>query len=131
VIQIAMSFQPGLTQEFKTLRQVTQAAVLRTRGGITSIAPAADMSPSQLSRKLQGNPEDPHRTLDIDAWEEVVGELVGKGDFTPIFYLLEKFKLSSEQRQGVAIARLETLLQEVASTLADAKGPTPTKRGSR
>ncbi len=129
MMQISMSFQAGLTQEFKSLRAVTQAAVLRTRGGVSSIAPAIDMSPSQLGRKLQGNPEDPHRTLDMDDWEKVVAELVEEGDFSPIYYLLEKFKLSAEQRQSAAITRLSALLPEIAQLVADAKAEKP--RGTR
>ncbi len=129
-MQISFSFEPGLTHQFKSLRQVTQAAVLRTRAGVQGIAPAVDMSPSQLARKLNGNPEDPHRTLDMDDWEKVAAELVELGDLTPIFYLLEKFKLTEGERQGAAIAQLSTQLAQVAQTLAalQAAQAKPSKR---
>lgn len=128
MMQIALSFTPGLTSEFKTLRQATQAAVLRTRGGISAIAPEVDMSPSQLGRKLQGNDDDPHRTLDVDAWEKVVGELVGQGDFTPIFWLLEKYNLSAEQQKNAALAQIPALMARLQQALADAEAPRKVRR---
>jgi hypothetical protein len=131
VIQLSMSFAPGLTREFKTLRQVTQSAVLRTRGGVSAVAAAVDKQPSLLGRKLQGSPDDPHRTLDIDDWEDVLAELVEQGDFSPIFYLLEKFKLSAEQRQSAAVTQLAALLPQVAQLVADAQAAKPTDRRRR
>lgn len=131
MMQMMLSFEPGFTQQFKSLRQVTQAAVLRTRAGVVGIAPTVDQSPSQLARKLQGNPDDPHRSLDVDDWEKVVGALVELGDLSPIFYLLERFKLTESERQGAALAQLTTQLAQITQTLANlqmAQGKASSKR---
>lgn len=128
MIQISMSFAPGLTREFKSLRQVTQAAVLRTRGGVASIAAAVDKQPSLLGRKLQGNPDDPHRTLDVDDFEQVLDELVQQGDFTPIHYLLERYKLTDEARHGATIAQLQAQVSQLANVLADLGGKPADRR---
>lgn len=131
MIQLSMSFAPGLTREFKSLRAVTQAAVLRTRGGVSGIAAAVDKQPSLLGRKLQGNPDDPHRTLDVDDFEQVLGELVMQGEFSPIYYLLEKFKLTDEARQGATLAQLQQQVAQLAQVLSDLGNSQPANRRRR
>lgn len=113
------------------MRQVTQAAVLRTRGGITGVAASIDKQPSLLGRKLQGNPDDPHRTLDIDDFEQVLGELVEQGEFSPIYYLLEKFKLTDEARQKASLAQLQAQVAQIAHVLADLQEAQPANRRRR
>lgn len=131
MMQLTLAFRPGLTSEFKTLRAVTHAAVLRTRAGVNGIAPAVDMSPSQLGRKLQGNPDDPHRTLDIDDWCHVVEELVVAGDLSPLFWLLEKFQLSTEQQKTAAVAQLAAMMPRITELLAEVQTPTHRKVRNR
>jgi len=118
--QLTLSFKPGLSQEFKTLRQCTQGAVLRTRGGASAIAPAVDMSPSQLSRKLQGNDDDPHRSLDIDKWWEIVEELAEQGDYSCLYWQLERLKFSTDQQKTIAITQLTAVIARATELLAEA-----------
>lgn len=125
-MQLTMELQPGLTQRFKTLREVTHWCALNHRGGVAAIAAGLDMSPSTLARKLAGNLEDPHRTLDIDDWVRVVTET---GDHTPVLWLIEKFIPSDEQRRKAAVDQLANLMPQIAALLAEA-GP-PAKAGRR
>ena len=119
-MQLTMDLQPGLTQRFKTLREVTHWCALNHRGGVAAIAAGLDMSPSALARKLAGNPDDPHRTLDIDDWVGLVAET---GDHTPVLWLIEKFIPSDEQRRKAAVDQLSTLMPQIAALLSEA-GPT-------
>lgn len=125
--QLTLSFKPGLSQEFKTLRQCTQGAVLRTRGGATGIAPAVDMSPSQLARKLQGNADDPHRSLDIDDWWSTVEALAEQGDYSCLYWQLERLKFSTDQQKTMAITQLTAVIQRATELLADVSSDTTSK----
>lgn len=126
-VQLTLEMQPGLTQRFKSLRQVTHWCALNHRGGVGSIAAGVDMSPSQLARKLAGNDDDPHRTLDIDDWVRVIAET---GDFTPLYWLIEKFLPSDDQKRRAAVDQLSNLMPQIAALLADAGVSTP-KAGRR
>lgn len=118
-MQLTLSLQPGLTQRHRTLRDVLQTAVIKSRGGVAGIAPAADMSPSQLGRKLSGNPEDPHRTLDIDDFDRVLGELAKEGDHTPLYWLIEKYLPSDEQKRAAALDQLHALMPRLMELTAE------------
>lgn len=127
-MQLTLKFEPGLTQQHKTLRSVTQASVLNHRGGVAAVAPDVDMSPSQLGRKLSGNPEDPHRTLDIDDWVNVIQST---GDFTPIYWLIERFLPNDDEKRRAAVDQLSQLMPQIAQLLAQAGGHPPTRGGRR
>lgn len=116
-MQLTLQLQPGLAQRFKTLREVTHWSALNHRGGVASIAAGVDMSPSQLARKLAGNDDDPHRTLDIDDWVRVLAET---GDYTPLYWLIEKFLPSDDQKRRAAVDQLSTLVPQLAALLVDA-----------
>ncbi len=122
-MQLTLQLQPGLSQRFRTLREVMHWCALNHRGGVASIAADVDMSPSQLARKLAGNDDDPHRTLDIDDWVRVLAET---GDYTPLYWLIEKFLPSDDQKRRAAVDQLSTLVPQLAALLVDA-GATPAK----
>lgn len=129
-VQLTLQLQPGLTRRFKSLRAVTQWAVLNHRGGPAAIAAAVDMSPSEFGRKLSGDEKDPHRTLDVDDWEKTVAELVAAGDTSPLLYLIERFLPSDEQRRLAAIDLITTSLPQLLEA-ASALGAVPAKAGKR
>ena len=116
-MQLTLQLQPGLTQRFRTLREVSHWCALNHRGGVASIAAAVDMSPSTLARKLAGNDDDPHRTFDIDDWVRAVE---ATGDYTPVLWLVEKFLPSDEQKRKAAVDQLSNLMPQIAALLADA-----------
>lgn len=122
-MQLTLTLSPGLSQRHKTLREAMQAAVIKSRGGVAGIAPAVDMSPSLLGRKLAGNADDPHRTLDIDDFDAVLSALAAEGDHTPLLWLVEKYLPSDEQRRASAIDQLHALMPVLTQVLADAGVP--------
>lgn len=119
-MQLTLQLQPGLAQRFKSLREVTHWCALNHRGGVAAIAAQVDMSPSTLSRKLAGNPDDPHRTLDID---DLVRVLEATGDYTPVYWLIDRFLPSDDQKRKAAVDQLSTLMPQLAALLADAGAP--------
>jgi hypothetical protein len=126
-MQLTLTLAPGLTQRHRTLRDSLQTAVIKSKGGIAGIAPAVDMSPSQLGRKLAGNEDDPHRTLDIDDFDKVLDALAKEGDHTPLFWLIEKYLPSDEQRRAAAIDQLHALMPRLLELTAEVSAA-PRKR---
>lgn len=127
-VQLTLQLQPGLTKRFKSLRSVTQWAVLNHRGGPAAIAATVDMSPSELGRKLTGNPQDPHKNFDIDDWEKALADLVAAGDTSPLLYLIERFLPSDEQRRLAAIDLITTSLPQLLEAASALGAPTPKGR---
>jgi hypothetical protein len=119
-MQLTLTLAPGLTQRHRTLRDCLQTAVIRSKGGVAGIAPSLDMSPSQLGRKLAGNEDDPHRTLDIEDFYKVLSELAKEGDHAPLFWLIEKYLPSDDQRRAAAMDQLSALLPRIVELVADA-----------
>lgn len=121
-MQLTLTLAPGLTQRHRTLRDCLQTAVIKSRGGIAGIAPAVDMSPSQLGRKLAGNADDPHRTLDVEDFDRVLSELAKEGDHAPLFWLIEKYLPSDDQRRAAAVDQMAALLPRMMELVAEASG---------
>lgn len=119
-MQLTLTLAPGLTQRHRTLRDCLQTAVIRSKGGVAGIAPALDMSPSLLGRKLAGNEDDPHRTLDIDHFDALLTELARELDHTPLYWLIEKYLPSDEQRRGAAVDQIAALLPRMMELVAEA-----------
>jgi hypothetical protein len=119
-MQLTLTLSPGLTQRHRTLRDCLQTAVIKRNGGVAGIAPAVDMSPSLLGRKLAGSQDDPHRTLDIDDFDGLLNELAKEGDHTPLFWLIEKYLPSDDQRRHAAIDQISALLPRMMELVAEA-----------
>ncbi len=116
-MQLTLELQPGLTQQYRTLRECVAAAVYQHRGGIGGVAAAIDQSPSELGRRLNHADGDPQRNLDIDDLARIVE---ATGDHRPVLWLVEKFLPSDEQKRRAAVDQLAALMPQIASLLADA-----------
>ena len=81
-----------------------------------------DLSESELSRKLADNPNDP-RNLTCDDLEAYIG---ATQDTTPIFYLIEKYAVSSDAKRAYAAAEFAKALPEMLA-LARSMGMKPAK----
>ena len=123
-MQLTLTMAPGLYQRHRTLRDCLQTAVIKSKGGIAGIAPAMDMSPSQLGRKLAGNEDDPHRTLDIDDFDKVLDALAKEGDHSPLYWLIEKYLPSDDQRRAAALDQIHSLLPRMMELVAEASTAT-------
>ncbi len=123
-MQLTLQLKPGLTQQYRTLRECTAACVYQYRGGISGAAGHVDMSPSELGRRLAHGESDPQRSLDIDDWVDLID---GMQDFRPIFWLIERFLPNDEQKRAAAVDRIQQLLPELVDLVKSA-APTKARR---
>lgn len=93
--QLTLNFDVGLTSCFNTCREVVQCRVHQQGKPVKAIAADMDYSPSTLSRKLAQSPNDSQKLTvdDLELYIEVTG------DKQPIYYLIEKFLVSSGDEQ--------------------------------
>jgi hypothetical protein len=108
-MQTSFDFTPGLTVQFPRLRDVLCAVVYGSRAGLKGVAADLDVSPSELSRMLNREQDDP-RKLDVD---DVVGIISATGDTRPVQWLIERFLHNPEERKVTAAAQLAQILPAV------------------
>jgi hypothetical protein len=116
-LQLKMDFEPGITEQFRTLKQCVAACVYGYRGGLGTVAAACDVSPSALSRMLNENEDDP-RHLPIDFMTKIIETT---GDIRPLQWLAAKFLPDDETRRELALTRLEQLVPTLLATIAESK----------
>src|SRR6185312_3431760 len=92
-MQTAFDFTPGLTVQFKSLRQVLAAAVYGSRASLNGVASDLDLSPSELQRMLNRGIAD-ERKLDTDDVEKIIAST---GDLRPVHWMVEKFLQDPER----------------------------------
>ena len=111
--QLHLDFTPGLTERFATLHDCVRACVYTNAKPIKTIAADMDMSPSDLSRKLGNNPDDPRRLTvgDLEAYVQTTG------DVTPVLYLAQKFCADSEMKQREALTALANMAPQIQALL--------------
>lgn len=112
--QLKMDFEPGITEQFRTLKQCVAAVVYGYRGGLNSVAAACDVSPSTLSRMLNENEDDP-RHLPLDFLPLVIE---ATGDLRPLQWLAAKFLPDDAMRREAALSRVEQLLPSLEAAVA-------------
>lgn len=127
--QAALNFAPPLTTQFPRLRDVVCATVYASRAGLKGVAADLDVSPSELSRMLNRDQDDP-RKLDVD---DLVRIVASTGDSRPVEWLAEKFTRDPAQVRADATAMLASLLPMVGSLIEQAGGADPIapRRGKR
>jgi hypothetical protein len=123
-VQHSFDFTPGLTTQFPRLRDVLCAAVYGSRAGLKGVAADLDVSPSELSRMLNREQDDP-RKLDI---EDAVAVIASTGDTRPVQWLIEKFLHNPEQQKAMAAAQIAQLLPALQQLAIQAGIATPGKR---
>lgn len=123
-MQHSFDFTPGLTTQFPRLRDVLCAAVYGSRAGLKGVAADLDVSPSELSRMLNREQDDP-RKLDI---EDAVAVIASTGDTRPVQWLIEKFLHNPEQQKAMAAAQIAQLLPALQQLAIQAGIATPGKR---
>lgn len=106
--QLTLDFEPALTEKYPRLLDCIRAAAYSHRNPLKTIAMDMDLSLSELSRKLSGNPDDP-RHFNVEDLEKFIS---ATGDVTPIHWLIGKFLEDDVTKQQRA-------MQEVARRLPD------------
>ncbi len=117
--QFTLDFEPGLTERFKTFDEVLAAAVYGSRKGLNAVAGDLDMSPSELTRRLNPDADDPRPLRTKDG----IKIIESTEDMRPVYWLIEKFLKDPEALKQEALARLPSLLAAVQATLEQAGGP--------
>lgn len=91
------------------MRDLLCAIVYGSRGGLKGVAADIDHSPSELSRMLNREQDDP-RKLDIN---DFIGILQSTGDTRPVQWLIEKFLHNPEQQKAMAAQQLALILPAI------------------
>ena len=117
-MQIALDFTPGLTTRFKSLKQVCAHAVYSSRGGLTGVAAALDMSPSELSKRLSETDSSDNRPLRDSDIEKIIQET---GDHSIVHWQVEKYLGDPQAKRDAAMSQL-VALAPVFAALAEQAG---------
>lgn len=105
--QLTLSFEPGLTDRHRSLRDCIATGVYQQ--GLSSVAIDLNKAPGNLSVELS---EDPTRKFSVDSFEEYLAK---RKDFTPIYYLIEKFLKPADRNpaQEAALAQLPSVMAQL------------------
>lgn len=108
--QLTLNFEPGLVERHRNLRDCIGAGIYRR--GLSTCAIDLNESPGNLSNQLS---DESQRKFGVDELEIYLEK---SKDFTPIFYLVEKF-LGKEQRalhsdamKLDALAQIQALMKQ-------------------
>lgn len=104
--QLTLNFEPGLAERHKSLKACVRERVYGHPKPLKTVAGDMDLSETELTRKLADNPNDT-RNLNCDDLEAYIRST---GDVTPIYYLIEKFAVSTESKKAFAAAELAKAL---------------------
>jgi hypothetical protein len=105
--QLTLNFEPGLSDRYPSFRECVASSVYRY--GLTNAAIDLDKAPGNLSVELSA---DPARKFGIEDLERYLAK---SGDFTPIYYLIDKFL--SEQSDAPNTAELLAMFKQMAPAL--------------
>jgi hypothetical protein len=114
--QFTLDFMPGLTERYPRWEDTLTHAVYSSRLGLNGVAAKLDQAPSDLCKRLAGEETRPLRAKDV------LGIIDATGDFTPIYWLLERFLKDPDAKKQEALARLPGLMAVLEATLEQAGG---------
>lgn len=107
--QLTLTFEPGLSERHTSLKACMRECVYANDRPLKTIAADMDVSESDLTRKLGENDKD-KRNLTCDDLEAYIWTT---GDHTPIYYLIEKFAVSTESKAAYAAAEFAKALPQM------------------
>ncbi len=114
--QLTLDFMPGLAERHSSALECVRECVYTSRNPLKTVAADMDMSQSELSRKLSGNPDDSRR-FTLDDLERFIQST---GDVTPIYYLIEKYLEDEKVKQQRAMSELLKLAPQLAALIQQA-----------
>lgn len=111
-----------MTAKFKRLEDVLLATVINYSGGLDKVASRMDMSPSELTRRLNAHVaakegDFNNRPLRVSDMFEIVDET---RDYRAIFWLIEKFLRDPEAQRTQAINQLAAVMPAIQQLLEEA-----------
>ncbi len=104
--QLTLSFEPGLTERYKSLRECIASGVYRNGLGNTAID--LDVAPGNLSVQIS---DDPSRHFSVDSLERYIDKTK---DTTPIYYLIDKFLADKATDSAAEQAAMMQALKQMA-----------------
>lgn len=112
--QLSLQMEPGLSSKFRSLRRATAQVVYQA--GLDRCAIAADESPGNFSKSLgdRDKGDATARRFDLDALEAVMDET---GDYTPIYYLIDKYLHDDAAKKDQALKALGAMLPEMQALM--------------
>lgn len=115
--QLNLQLEPGLARKFRSLRRATAQVIYQH--GLDRCAIAADESPGNFSKSLgdREKGDTTARRFDLDALEAVMDET---GDYTPIYYLIDKYLHDDQAKKDQAVQALGAMLPELQKLLKQA-----------
>lgn len=116
--QFTLDFAPGLTERFPRWRDTFVQAVYSSRLGLNGVSAKLDMSPTDLTKRLSGNGDEPRPLCDTD----ILGIIEATQDYTPVYWLLEKFLKDPNAKKQEALAKLPGLIAAIEEALKSANG---------
>lgn len=106
--QLQLSFEPGLAQRYRDVRECFAACVYAR--GLGRVAAAVDVAPSNFSQMLSGE-----RNLDTAVVERYMDAFK---DTTPAMYLAARYLQDAATVQQQALAQLPALIDQLQRTMA-------------
>jgi hypothetical protein len=118
--QLRLDFEPGILEQFPTIRECVLVVVLSSKVGISGCAVACDVSPSTLSKMLneQENPDN-KRNLPA-AFIPIICKVTG--DSRPLQWLIASASTDEATRKQRALATVEELLPALLDAVQTIKG---------
>jgi hypothetical protein len=104
--QLTLSFEQGLGERYKSLRECVAAGVYRNGLGNTAID--LDVAPGNLSVQIS---DDPSRHFSVDSLERYIEKTK---DTTPIYYLIDKFLSDKAKDSEAEMAAAMQALKQMA-----------------
>lgn len=108
--QLNLTFEPGLAQRYRDMRECFASCVYSR--GLGRVAAAVDVAPSNLSAMLAGD-----RNIDSGLIEKYMAEF---GDTTPALFWAAKHLQCANSRQQQALAQLPSLVDQLNRLMAEA-----------
>lgn len=112
-VQMDLTFQAGLLEQFPHFRDVVRAAVYGCGRPLKIVAADLDMTSSELSRKLADNPNDPIH-FPVDKLPDLIR---ATSDLRPIYWLAETFLEDDDAKKKRAVNELNALMQRLPALL--------------
>lgn len=109
--QAQFDFEPGITEQFRTLKECLHAVVYSARIGLSGVAAHCDLSPSELQKVLA---EVEGRKCDVNLIDLIIE---ATGDKRPVFYLMGKHLESQDAKRDRAISELAEFVRRAPELL--------------
>lgn len=109
---MTLDFTPGLAERYRNLRECVATGIYQR--GLSSVAIDLNESPGNLGNQLS---DDSQRKFGIDDLETYIEK---RRDFTPIYYLIDKFLADKSHKKDAALAQLAPVMQQLLPLMKQA-----------